>query len=339
MTRAGLIPIPLVLLVSGSICAQPLDSLPAYRPASEIAGTIRVWGSAQMAELMQRWQSGFADFHPNVRFENHLNGAVSAIAGIYTGVADLALSREIWPLETLAFEQVIGHKPSAIEVATGSFDVPTKSDSLEIFIHKDNPISKVTLSQIDAIFGAEHLRGAKNFRVWGDLGLKGEWTGKPINGYGFKFENAGAMVFSDVVLKGSRIWNCDVKGFANVVADDGTRVDAGRLILDALSRDRYGIAISNIHYARGDVKVLPVGLYESGPFVSPTRETVRDRTYPLFRSVYIFLNRPPREPIDPRLKEFLRYVLSRNGQLDVTAEGAYLPLPVKIARANLVSIE
>jgi phosphate transport system substrate-binding protein len=276
--------------------------------------TIRVWGSAQMAALMRLWQKGYTGRHPGVQFENHMNGAVSAIAGLYTGVADLALSREIWPVETMAFEQVLGYKPTAFEVATGSFDVPTKSDSLEIFVHRDNPISKLTLAQADAVFGSQHLR------VWGELGLRGDWADKPINGYGFKFENAAAMFFSDVILKRSGRWNCNVKVFAGA--------DAGGLILEALSGDRYGIAISNVHYIRSEVKTVSLA-------VAPTKENILNRTYPLTRVVYAFLNRAPGKPVDPKVEDFLRYILSPEGQRDVLSEGAYLPLPQQIVAEQL----
>jgi phosphate transport system substrate-binding protein len=329
----------LAFIVGGSVRAQSPASPAAYRPNKTITGTIRVWGSAQMADLMQRWQRGFSRYQPGVSFENHLNGAVSAIAGVYTGVADVALSREIWPIETMAFEQVLGYKPTAVEVATGSFDVPTKSDSLEIFVHKDNPISRLTLTQADAIFGLEHLRGAKNIRVWGDLGLRGAWADKPIHGYGFRFENAAAMFFSDVVLKGSGRWNCNVKGFRNETAADGTRLDAGRLILEALSKDRYGIAISNVHYARSEVKAVSLGAADGGPFVAPTKENILNRTYPLTRVVYAFLNRAPGKPVGPKVEDFLRYILSREGQRDVISEGAYLPLPAQIVAEQLKRIE
>ncbi len=320
----------LAFIVVSSVRAQ-------NQPNKALPGTIRVWGSAQMASLMQQWQKGYSTYQPGVQFETHMNGAVSAIAGVYTGVADLALSREIWPVETMAFEQVLGYKPTAVEVASGSFDVPSKSDSLEIFVHKDNPVSKLTLSQADAIFGSEHLRGTKNIRVWGELGLGGDWADKPINGYGFKFENAAAMFFSDVVLKGSGRWNCNVKGFGNTTAADGTRVDAGRLILEALSRDRYGIAISNVHYARAEVKAVSLGA-DGEPFVAPAKENILNRTYPLTRVVYVFLNRAPGKPVDLKVEDFLQYILSREGQRDVISEGAYLPLPSQIVVEQLTRI-
>jgi len=328
---------PLALAACGFLCAQPSASVPEYqlKGKGQLSGIIRVWGSAQMLDLMTNWQRGFARYHPAIGFDNHLNGAVSAIAGVYTGVADIAVSREIWPSETMAFEQVTGLKPLALEVATGSFDMPTKSDSLEVFVHADNPLSRLTLAQLDAIFGAEQLRGHKSIRTWGDLGLTGDWADQPIHGYGFKFDNAGALFFSDVVLKGSRSWNCNVKGFANAKAANGVQVDAGQTILETLARDRYGIAISNIHYGRPQVKALPLAIEEGGPYVAPTKENIRNRTYPLARTVYMFL----KGPANPNVAEFLRYILSRQGQQDVVAEGGYLPLPARAVREQLKQIE
>src|SRR5205807_883967 len=100
-----------------------------------------------------------------------------------------------------------GYKPTAIEVATGSFDVPTKSDSLDIFVHKDNPITGLTLAQLGAIFGSHRACS------WGDFGLQGEWAGKLVHGYGYKLDNAGMMLFASMVMKGGEALNCNVKGF------------------------------------------------------------------------------------------------------------------------------
>ena len=335
MNRAGRSSVLLVLIAGSLVCAQPVDSLPSYQPQTKISGTIRVWGSVQMGSLMQYWQRGFSKYQPSIRFENHLNGALGAIASLYTGVADLAISREIWPVETMAFEQVIGYRPTAVQVATGSFDVPTKSDSLEIFVHKDNPITGVTLAQLGALFASEPLRDAKNVHVWGDLGLTGKWTDKPARAYGYKVENAAMMFFRDIVLKPGTKWNCELREFGNESAAGGTRVDAGLLILEALAKDPYGIAISNVRYARGELKALPVAAGEGKPFVAPTRENVLNRTYPLTRAVYFYLNRAPGKPLDSKVAEFLHYVLSREGRRDVISEGAYLPLPVKMLREQL----
>jgi phosphate transport system substrate-binding protein len=327
MNTAGAGSMLLALIAGSFACAQAPDSLSPYQAEQKISGTIRTWGSVQMGDLLRYWQKGFSKHQPGIQFENHLKGAVSAIAGIYTGVADLAISREIWPVETIAFEQVIGYRPFAIEVATGSFDVPTKSDSLEIFVHKSNPISQLTLSQLGAMFG-------KSTRFWSDLGLTGEWRDKPIHVYSYKIENAAMMFFRDIVLKPGAKWNCGMQEFENGTAD-GRRVDAGHLILEALAKDPNGIAVSNAHYASSEVKALLLAASEAGPFVVPTKENTARRTYPLTRVVYIFLNRAPGKQVDPKVKEFLRYILGSDGEHDAISEGAYLPLPANIVREQL----
>src|SRR5260370_14942925 len=114
MRHAGRCTFLLAFSLSSFVCAQAPDSLPAYQARAKVSGTIRVWGSAQMADLMTGWQKSFARYHPEARFDNHLYGAVSAIAGLYTGVADMAVSRAIRPIETLAFEHVVRPKPAAI---------------------------------------------------------------------------------------------------------------------------------------------------------------------------------------------------------------------------------
>ena len=109
------------------------------------------------------------------------------------------------------------------------------------------------------------------------------------------------------------------QGFGNQALPDGKRIDAGQLILDALARDPWGIAISNIHYAGPAIRPVAID------GIIPSRATTQDRSYPLTRSVYLFVNR-----IDPRVKDFVAYVLSNLGQRDVEREGAYLPLPTKV---------
>jgi len=321
----------IVLAVAWSwACAWGQERLPEYRAERQVTGTIRSWGSAQMQELMQRWETGFHKYQPQVKFENKLNGVVSAMGGLYSHAADLALmGREIWPMESMAFQQMTGYRATGVEVATGSFDVPTKADALVIFVHKGNPISHLTLQQLDAIFGAEHRRGTKNFRTWGDLGLTGEWAHHPIDLYGARLDSAVAIFFRNVVMKGSLQWHGGIHEYANRPKPGGGRIDWGKQILDALAKDRYGIAISNPYYAGPEVKAVALGEHAHGPFVAATRESVQDRSYPLARAVYIFYRHASGKEINPAQEEFLKYVLSRQGQDNVKQEGAYLPLPVK----------
>jgi phosphate transport system substrate-binding protein len=310
------------------------------RPQTEGSRTIRSWGSAQMAGLMRLWERGFHREHPEVRFEDRLHGTVSAMAGLYSGAADLALmGREIWPTERLAFQQMMGYSPSSIEAASGSFDVPTKADALVIFVHRDNPLSCLSLRQLDGIFGAEHRSGGRILRTWGDLGLGGGWQSQPIQPYGYRLDNAAAIFFRNVVMKGSLKWNPAIREFGNRLGPGAQRMDSGRQILDALAGDRFGIGLSNPHYAGPEVKPVSLRAETGGSCVAPTRANVRNRSYPLARAVYLFFARQPGHALDPTVAAFLKYVVSDAGQQAVAREGAYLPLPGAIAAEQLNRLE
>jgi phosphate transport system substrate-binding protein len=309
-----------------------LNSLPSYRPRRQVSGTIRIWGHRNQPHdftggLVKRWEESFRKYQPEVTFETQLRGNASAIGGLYTMAADVAfMSREIWPIETDGFEQGLGYKPFSVEVATGSLANPNQDFALVIFVHRDNPLSRMTLAQLDAIFGADHRRGLKSISAWGDLGLRGEWEDKPVDLYGFAIDSDFSQFFEQAVLNGSRKWNCKLREFTDTKNPDGSRLDAGRQILDALAKDRYGIAISGLAYGNASVKPIAIGSDKGGPYYLATPGTLIDRKYPLARTPYLFVRRAPGQPIDPKIDEFLHFVLSREGQEGVIRDGGYLPL-------------
>jgi phosphate transport system substrate-binding protein len=287
-----------------------------------------------MAEIMSLWEKGFHRYQPGVTFDDRLKGTVSGMAGLYSGVTDLSLmGREIWPAEVMAYQQVTGHFPTGIQVAIGSYDVPTKADALVIFVHRDNPVSVLTLLQLQRIFSCGD-EAESSVRNWGDLGVQGPFAAKRIHVYGYRLDNAAAIFFKNTVLKQAE-WRCGITTFSNQTGPDGNRIDSGQLILDALRKDPGGIAISNPHYANSVVKSVSLALKSGGSPIPPTKEAVASGRYPLARAIYLYFNREAGKPPDPRVIEFLRYVLSSEGQEDVVREGAYLPLPENVRRAQL----
>lgn len=321
--------VALVLFVS----AIQVNGQIAYDPQTQVSGTIRSWGSAQMSELMRLWERDFRRYQPGVTFQDKLNGTVSGMAGVYSGIADLALmGREIWPAEAMAFEQVTGHPATGIKVAIGSFDVPTKADALAVFVHPRNPATKLTLAQLQTIFGCGDA--TQTVPHWGDIGITGALAERPILTYGYNLDNAAAIFFKATVLPG-REWRCGIHTFANLTDPSGKRIDSGQLIIEALARDPAGIAISNSHYATGEVKEIALSLTADSPAVLPTKESIANGTYPLARAVYIFFSHDPRKPPKPHLREFLHFVLSPEGQKDVALEGAYIPLPERVRLEQL----
>ena len=328
-----------LLAVAAGLHAEGSKIPPEYHAEGPVSGLIRAWGSSEMAGVMLCWQRGFTERQREVRFDDHLYGTASSIAGIYTGVSDLSLlGREIWPIESMAFESVFPYKPTGIQVATGSYDIPKATYALVVFVNKANPLTKLNLEQVAAMFGVPRVAGAKAIRTWGEVGLTGEWSRSPIHTYNFEYDNDKAIFFRRRVFASRYAWRDETREFSNTVRPAGGPVDSGELILQALAKDRFGIAVSNARYANDQVKAL--ALADDGhEYVNATKETVQNRTYPLTRSVYIYINRSPDRRCDPRTLEFLRYVLSREGQNDVTVNGTYLALPGEIAAAQLKKLE
>jgi len=339
----------LIFLSAGApTSAGDLSSLPTYRPQAQVSGGIRSWGSHQMGALLKLWEQGFRKYQPKVFFVDSLHGTASAQFGLHVNVADLALSgRQLFPYEYYGIYRRSQLYPLEIEVATGSYSVRGKSTAIGVFVHRANPIGKLTLKQLDGIYGDQRTGGwqriewiesaartAKdNIRTWGDLGLTGEWADKPIHVYGPPgLYPGGVSYFQTRVMGGADTWNEALQEFED-----------RNLMIETLAKDRYGIAYAAIAYQSPQVKALALSEQPGGPFVAPSRRTIENRTYPLSRSAYIYVapDTPTgdRAKLDPKVKEFLRYVLSRQGQLDVLREGDYLPLTRQLLSEQLKKLE
>jgi phosphate transport system substrate-binding protein len=261
-------------------------------------------------------------------------GSDAAMAGLYTGQADVAfLGREATASEAKAFEWIFRTKPARIEVATGSLGTPGQSPALVVFVHRDNPLTRLDLSQLDAVFGAERKRGAPAaVETWGQLGLKGAWATQPIHLYAPDADTGTGRFFQEAALGDSRKLN-----WARLREFGGD--DAGAQILASLANDQFGLAIAELGPTNPSVKSLALAVTPHGPWVAATRDSVIARTYPLSRIVLAYINRKPDRAPDPAVREFLRYILSREGQDDITRAGVYLPLAEADAQAQRASLD
>jgi phosphate transport system substrate-binding protein len=284
---------------------------------------------------VKSWEEGFARYQPGVKFEYDMYGTASAMGALYTGKGDVAiLGQEIYPFETAAFQQVKHYPPLEIEIATGSVDVRNFDFAIGVFVNKSNPLSQMTLEQIDKVFAWHEGGKAANIETWGQLGLKGEWADKPIHLYGWHEADVFSTFVEHAALRDSHQWRCGMKQYAHIHRDDGTIYDSGQQILDDLSNDPYGIALSNVRYLKeGDaVKPLVLARNATGPYYAATKDTLINRQYPLGRIIPAEIDRVPGQPVDPKVKEFLRYILSREGQEDIVRNGKYLPMQPEAAK-------
>lgn len=332
-----------------------LDDLPRYVPGPPVTGIIRFWGSNYITDgrLGEYWREGFHKYQPGVKLAFNLKTAAAAIPGLLAGVADVGIDHKITWKNLLAFQRIYGYSPLEIVGMTGSFDVPGWSNALVMVVNKDNPIDRLTVDQLDGIFGAqrsggwigtewhpEFARGAdQNIRTWGQLGLKGAWADRPIHVYGLNLQYQQAIDLSHWILQGSDKWNEKLRMYANYAYADGSLAIGAKLLIAAVGRDPDGIGYGSFSYLTPQTKVLALAPRGSDHYVLPSLETVRDRTYPLFDQIYFYMNRRPDQPLDPKLREFLRYVLSRQGQEAVERDGKYLPLTAAVVRAQLAKLK
>jgi phosphate transport system substrate-binding protein len=321
---------------------------PYAPPPEKVSGRISIWGHGALAgrfdfieALVKEWEKGFLRYHPDVKFENRLYGTASAIGALYTDKGDLALmGREIWPFEITAFKEVKGYAPTGVDVVTGSYKTRNRGYSIVVFVHKDNPIKGLTMRQLDSIFSVDRKRGGPPVRTWGDLGLQGEWADKPVNSYGFSLARGFADYLEDAVFLGGHRWNPAIREFADLPGSLGGATDGGQRELDAMAKDKYGVALSGALYGNADVRPVAVAVDEGDDFVMPSEATVMDHSYPLTRIITMFVDRPPGKPMAPQLREFLRYILSYDAQEAVLREGGgYLPILAPEAAKELKKLE
>jgi phosphate transport system substrate-binding protein len=329
---------------AGLGAAGALDLPPPYEPEGTVSGRVRIWGHGAydrkrdfIGALVRAWEQGFNQFQPAVRFDNHLVGTAAAIGALYTGRGDLALmGREIWPPEIAAFKEVLGYPPTGVGVVTGSLDVRNRDYALVVFVHRGNPIKGLTLAQLRSIFAVPDKSAAPSARTWGDLGLTGPWRERPIHLYGLPISRGFARFFAQRVFGGRQLWRPSLREFADLKGSKGGATDGGQRMLDAMASDPDGIGYAGLLYHNAAVRPVALAERTDTPYIEPTRETVMDHSYPLTRIVTLFLNRPPGKSVDPKVREFLRYVLSRQGQEAVLRYGSgYLPMLAPCAARQL----
>lgn len=303
---------------------QPMldPALPSYKPRSDvqITGSFKGAASDVMVTLAQKWIDKFKTYYPGVTLtiSPPYAGSLGAVELAKGDLDFVFVSRELRPDDIKAFKSKFGYEPTSIPISGGSYRHYGALDAVVFFVNKDNPIEEITLDQLDAMYSSTRHRGGKAITKWGDLGLKGEWADQPIRLYGIQPWNGFEEFVRQRVLsvddkRGE--WRSDIK-FEKVVFPMAKDIAA----------DRYGIAYSGVAYLDSGVKVIPLVAKAGEPPQAPTYENVALATYPLSRLTFFNINKAPGKPLPPALEEFIRFVLSREGQQVVLDHASYIPL-------------
>jgi len=332
-----------------------LSGLPHYVPRKLYTGWIRIHGNNYLADgaLGAFWEKAFQKFQPGIRISWYLPTSASAFAALYYKQADLVMGHRPGFYDLLAYQRMIGYDPTEITVVTGSYDVAGWENSTVILVNEKNPLKGISLEQIDGVFGAareggwagtnfraDWARGAdKDIRTWGKLGLGGQWAKHRITPLGFNLRYNTATDFADKYMQGGDKWNEDYRGFGHLVQADGKRYIQADQWTDQLAKDPYGIAFNRYRGERKGVRRLPIAWKTGGPYIEHTIENVQNRTYPLFNEFYFYTSVAPGTKMDPMVEEFIRFVLSKEGQEEVQRDGKYLPLTAEVVRDMLKKLD
>jgi phosphate transport system substrate-binding protein len=299
--------------------AQTVDpNLPDYKAASGVSGKINTVGSDTMNNLVQLWTEEFRKFYPGVTAAIDAKGSSNAIPALVNGSANFGpMSRGAKKSEIGEFNKKFGYDPVLL---------PTCIDMLAVYVHRNNPIEGLTFPQIDAIFSSTRKGGAlAQARTWDQVGLQGELSGKKIQCYGRNAASGTYGYFKEQVLKDG--------DFGNWVTENA----GSSAVVQAVGANIAGIGYSGIGVVTSNVKPLKIAVDKGDPLIAPTPENAYTGEYPLARMLYLSVNYDPRRPLEPLRAEFIRYVFSKQGQMQVAKDG-YLPLDAAAAAEALAMV-
>ena len=307
-------------VASTSMAASQLDSkLPDYKKASGVSGNLSSVGSDTLANLMTLWTEQFSKSYPNVNIQVQAAGSSTAPPALTEGTSNLGpMSRKMKDKEKQSFEKKFGYKPTAIPVAI---------DALAVYVHKDNPLKGLSIPQVDAIFSANRKCGHKsNISTWGDAGMKGSWKKRSIQLYG---RNSVSGTYGYFKKKG--LCKGDYKSSVNEQPGSAS-------VVQSISSSINGIGYSGIGYKTSGVRAVPLTKKPGKPFIAATADNAANKTYPLSRYLYVYVNKAPNKPLAPLEREFIKLILSKQGQQVVIKDG-YVPLSSKFAKKQLAKIK
>jgi phosphate transport system substrate-binding protein len=301
-----------LLAIAPVASAMDLDpALPSYQKISGVSGSLKSVGSDTLNNLMTYWAEGFRATYPGVKISIEGKGSSTAPPALIEGAAQFGpMSREMKSKEITDFEKKFGYKPSVVRVAV---------DSLAVFVNKDNPITSLSLQQLDGIFSKTRKSGVKNIKTWGDVGLTGEWSDKPISIYGRNSASGTYAYFKEIAL------------FHGDYKDTVKEQPGSSAVVQGVANDKYAIGYSGVGYKTPDVRIVPLAAKEGAKGYEANAANAYDGNYPLARFLYIYFNKKPNEPLNPLMAQFLRYVFSKQGQMIVIKDGFY---PVSKALAD-----
>jgi len=362
---------------TASAQAPDLNQIAPYKKQLDVTGGLRIAGS-ELKGVMDKLVEGFQKVQPNAKVStNYMTSSEGALGMMYAGASDVApMGDDAKITDQMPFFNARGYVPTEISIATGGYNMRGTLFAWAIFVNKDNPLAQLSVDQLDGIFGSErsggwevganadnnllftskYARGPdRNIRTWGQLGLTGEWANSDIRTYGYVAPGF-AVSFQRMVMHWSDKWNPNYQEY--VEWKEATNDGAGNAVrsqrmYERVSQDKFAIGWGALMHIQGTcvnpdntkcpgyprLKVLAISVKPDGLYVPLSADNVANRSYPLIRDAYIYVDKAPGRPLDPKVREFLRFVLSREGQEIIQKNGPYTAIPASYVSEQLKKLD
>ncbi len=295
---------------------RSIDKPNKYQPIDTLTGNLSLVGSETLGNLVSQWGKEFKAYYPLVNIQVQITGSSAAVPALIEGTAQFGtMSREMRYREIELFERRYGYLPTKIKVA---------KDGLVIFVHQDNPISGLTLQNLDALYSQSlYCGGTRRIKKWGELGLTGRWKRRDIQLFG-RNSTSGTYDF----FKQEALCHGDFQV-------DFNELPGSASVVQAVSHSLNSIGFAGVGYEMAGSKMLPL-LLDGAP-VYATPENLISNRYPLSRYLYIYVNKPQDKPFEDKEAEFIKYILSPQGQDRLVLDG-FAPLPKAQIKAQLIEL-
>lgn len=318
--------------------ARPLDAaLPAYQPQPVAVaanatyltadGAVRLAGAEHVQYIVERFNSLFSASHPTIRFVVDGKGTTSAVPLLMHGKTLFgAMGRAINPIEAVPYRKIVGRDALEIRVARTSDDTGGHlATTLAVYVNRSNPLNQISAADVARLLSVGNPGG--DYSSWGQLGLTGEWARRTVHPYGTPEYTGFGDYLQQVHLQG------------RALAPLHEQLGNTEAILQRIGSDPAGVGVAAIGMANPQVKQLAM-VDADGRVTTGTPAEVSDGSYPYGRWLYFYVRRLPGQPLDPLVSEYLRLVLSRDGQQIIAGQPhGYIPLTAAQAAAELRKLD
>jgi len=268
--------------------AAPAAAAPAATAAPVSSGerqTIKISGSTTVLPIVQKAADQYMAAHPDADIQISGGGSGVGIQAIGTKTVDIGMSsREVTSAEMAKYPTFV--------------ITPVAQDGIAVIVNPANTIQYITLDQVRDIY----------------LGKITKWS--EITGANVPGTNNQIVVIGRDSASGTRTYFDETVLLKATPTKQMLEKNSNGAVLQTVAQTPGSIGYVSIGFVSKDVKALPIW-YNANKIVAPNLATVKDKTYPVSRDLYVITNGQP----SGRTSDFIMYILSAEGQKIVAEEG------------------